>query len=52
MEAIHLDGLSASRFDEMGAALRFYADVVVHGSANPLLAAEIAFSCLYGNVAE
>ena len=34
----------------MGAALRFYADVVVHCSANPLLAAEIAFSCLHGNV--
>ena len=25
---------------------------VVHGSANPLLAAEIAFRCLHGNVAE
>ena len=36
----------------MGAALRFYADVVVHCSANPLLAAEIAFSCLHGNVPE
>ena len=32
--------------------LRFDADVVVHGSANPLLATEIAFSCLHGNVAE
>jgi len=32
--------------------LRFDADVVVHGSANPALAAEIAFSCLHGNVAE
>ena len=32
--------------------LRFDADVVVHGSANPLLAAEIAFSCLHGNVPE
>ena len=26
--------------------------MVVHGSANPLLTAEIAFSCLYGNVPE
>ena len=50
MEAIHLDGLSASRFDEMGAALRFYADVVVHGSAYLLLAAEVAFRCLHPNV--
>jgi hypothetical protein len=32
--------------------LRFDADVVVHGSANPLLAPEIAFSCLHGHVAE
>jgi len=32
--------------------LWFDADVVVHGSANPLLAAEIAFSCLHGNMAE
>ena len=32
--------------------LRFDADVVVHGSANPLLAAEIAFGCLHGDVAE
>ena len=32
--------------------LWFDADMVVHGSANPLLAAEIAFSCLHGNVAE
>ena len=30
--------------------LWFDADVVVHGSANPLLAAKIAFSCLHGNV--
>ena len=38
----------------MKRALRlwFDADVVVHGSANPLLAAEIAFSCLHGNVPE
>ena len=27
-------------------------DAVVHGSANPPLAAEIAFSCLHGNVPE
>ena len=26
--------------------------MVVHGSANPLLAAKIAFSCLHGNVPE
>ena len=32
--------------------LRFDADAVVYGSANPLLAAEIAFSCLHGNVPE
>jgi hypothetical protein len=32
--------------------LRFYADVVVHGFANLLLADEIAFSCQHGNVAE
>ena len=38
----------------MKRALRlwFDADVVVHGSANPLLAAEIALSCLHGNVAK
>src|SRR5215831_11926342 len=30
--------------------LRFYADVVVHGSAYPLLAAEVAFRCLHPNV--
>ncbi len=35
-----------------GVRLRLDADVVVHGSANPLLAAEIAFRCLHGNVAE
>jgi hypothetical protein len=28
------------------------ADVVVHSPANPLLAAEIAFSCLHGNATE
>ena len=28
------------------------AEVVIHGSANPLLAAEIPFSCLHGNVPE
>ena len=32
--------------------LRFDTDAVVHGSANPLLAAEIAFSCLHGDVPE
>ena len=32
--------------------LRFDADVVVHGSANSPLAAEIAFSCLHRNMAE
>ena len=32
--------------------LWFDADVVVHGSANPLLAAKIAFSCLHRNVTE
>ena len=32
--------------------LRFDADVVVRGSANPLLEAEIAFSRLHRNVAE
>jgi hypothetical protein len=32
--------------------LRFDTDAVVHGSVNPLLAAEIAFSCLHGNVTE
>jgi len=30
--------------------LRFYADVVVHGSTYPLLAAEVAFRCLHPNV--
>ena len=30
--------------------LRFYADVVVHGSAYLLLAAEVAFRCLHPNV--
>src|SRR3974390_2337999 len=32
--------------------LRFDADVVVQGPANPLFSAEIAFSCLHGNVPE
>jgi len=32
--------------------LRFDADAIVHGAANPLLAAEIAFGCLHGNVPE
>ena len=32
--------------------LGFDTDAVVHGSANPLLAAEIAFRCLHGNVPE
>jgi len=32
--------------------LRFDTDAVVHGSANPPLAAEIAFSGLHGNVTE
>jgi hypothetical protein len=37
---------------ELAPRLRFDADVVVHGSANPLLAAEIVFSCLHGNMPE
>ena len=41
---------SATRFDETSARLRFYADLVVHGSANPLFAAEVAFGCLHRNV--
>jgi len=44
--------LSATCSDERAPRLGFDADVVVQGSANPLLAAEIAFSCLHGNVAE
>jgi hypothetical protein len=32
--------------------LRFDTDAVVHSSVDPLLAAEIAFSCLHGNVTE
>jgi len=49
----HFDDLSATRSDETGALrLWFDADVVVHGSANPLLAAEMALSCLHGNVAK
>jgi len=32
--------------------LGFDADAVVHGSLNPLLAAEIAFCCLHRNVPE
>ena len=44
---IHLDVLSATRSDGRAPRLRFYSDVVVHGSANPLLAAEIAFGCLH-----
>ena len=35
---------------ERAPRLRFDADVVVHSSANPLLAAEIAFGCLHGDV--
>jgi hypothetical protein len=37
---------------ERSPPLRFDAYAVVHSSGNPLLAAEIAFSCLYGNVTE
>jgi hypothetical protein len=37
---------------ERAPLLRLNTNAVVHGSANPLLAAEIAFSCLHGNVAE
>ena len=44
--------MSATRSDERAPRLRFDADVVVHGATNPLLAAEIAFSCLHGNVPE
>ena len=33
-------------------ALRFDADVVVHRSANPLLAAEISFGCLHEYMAK
>jgi hypothetical protein len=53
-ESIHLNEKSAPRTDETNAAakLRFYADLVVHGSANPLLAAETAFSCLHEHVPE
>jgi hypothetical protein len=36
--------------DQTAQLLGFDPDAVVHGSANPLLAAEIAFSCLHGNV--
>ena len=32
--------------------LRFNADLVVHSSTNPLLAAEIAFGCLNGGMSE
>jgi hypothetical protein len=32
--------------------LGFDTDAVVHSSTNPLLAAEIAFSCLHGHVPE
>ena len=35
---------------ERAPRLRFDADAVVHGFANPLLAAEIALSCLHGNM--
>jgi hypothetical protein len=34
------------------ASLRFDAEVVIHGSLNPLPAAEITFGCPHGNVAE
>ena len=50
-ETIHMDAWSATHPDGW-ARLRFDADVVVHSSANPLLAAEIAFSCLHVNVPE
>jgi len=46
----HFDDLSATHPDGWAARLRFDADVVVHSSANPLLAAEIAFGCLHGDV--
>ena len=35
-----------------GAALWFDAEVIIHGPLNPLLAAEIPFGCLHGNVAQ
>jgi hypothetical protein len=34
------------------AALWFDAGVIIHGPLNPLLAAEIPFGCLHGNVAQ
>src|SRR5271157_2869698 len=34
------------------AALWFDAEVIIHGPLNPLLAAEIPFGCLHGNVAQ
>ncbi len=50
---MHMSEKSATRPHETGAArLRFDADLVVHGTANPLLASEIAFSCLLRNMAE
>jgi lipopolysaccharide biosynthesis glycosyltransferase len=44
--------VSATRSDERVPRLWFDADVVVHGSVNPLLATKIAFSCLHGSVPE
>ena len=37
---------------ERAPRLGFDTEVIVHSSANPLLAAEIAFRCLHGNVTE
>ena len=49
----NVDEKSATRSNGNGRRrLRFDADVVVDSSANPLLAAEIAFGCLHGDVAE
>jgi hypothetical protein len=48
--AIHVAEKSPSR--SSGHSLRFDADAIVHGSADPLLTAEITFGCLYGYMSQ
>ena len=47
-----MDKKSGTAPMERAQRLRFDADAVIHGAANPLLAAEITFGCLHGNVTE
>ena len=43
---------SASRSGKGYPALQLDANLIVHSSPNPLLAAEITFCCLHGNMSQ